>query len=90
MFASSVPEEHSKGRNSHTQQHDDPGGFNFPGGPHWMTSGSANSGDDDLIEVTFDQVNQLHIKLHPVQVMIQIMMGFQILMPTILQLVFTM
>jgi len=50
---------------SHTQQHDDPGGFNFPGGAHWKTSGSANTGDDDLIEVTFGPGQPTTYKITP-------------------------
>ena len=50
---------------SHTQQHDDPGGFNFPSGDHWMTSGSANNGDDDLIEVTFGPGQPTTYKITP-------------------------
>lgn len=50
---------------SHTQQHDDPGGFNFPGGQHWRTSGSASNDDDDLIEVTFGPGQPTTYKITP-------------------------
>ena len=50
---------------THTQQHNDPGGFSFPGGTHWMTSGSAGNGDDDYIEVTFGPGQPTTYKITP-------------------------
>jgi flagellin-like hook-associated protein FlgL len=48
----------------HTQSYDDPPTFSFPGSG-WRTSGSAGSGDDDLIEVSFAPGQPTTYKITP-------------------------
>ena len=48
----------------HTKQYDDPTDFSFPNGG-WATSGSANEGDDDLVEVTFGPGMETTYKIYP-------------------------
>ena len=48
----------------HTQSYNDPPAFSFPGSG-WRTSGSAGSGDDDLIEVSFAPGQPTTYKITP-------------------------